>query len=387
MKNNLKIIFFIYSLKSGGAERVTSLLANYWTEKGWDVAIVTQAPISADFYVLNKAVLRQSIELSRDSNSIVSAVINNIKRIYMYRGILKSQRPDIVISMMTVENVLLPISAIGMNIPIIGSERNYPPLLPLGKLWSALRRATYPYLDAMVAQTEKIISWLSENAPSPIIKKIPNPILMPLGRSEPFVDPDVFLSRIGTDKKVFLAVGRLEPQKGFHRLVDAFAEAVKVNSDWILVIVGGGSLRDSLIKQISEKVIAEKIFLAGSVGNAGDWYSKASAYVMSSHFEGFPNTLLEAMAHGLPCISTDCDTGPSELIVNDLNGMLVTNGSHASMVNGLVKLMNDHELRMRLGNAAKNVVEKYSMQSVSSEWENLIVDLTSSRKNNLSLGT
>lgn len=386
MKNNFKVIFFIHSLKSGGAERVTSLLANYWAEQGWNVTIVTQAPITADFYVLNKAVLRQSIELSRESKSVFSAVINNLKRIYLYRGVLKAGRPDIAISMMTVENVLLPISSVGMNIPTIGSERNYPPLLPVGKLWSALRRVTYPYLDAMVAQTEKIVSWLSENAPSPIIRKIPNPILMPLGRSEPLVDPDVFLSTIGIEKKVLLAVGRLEPQKGFHRLVDAFAEAVRVNGDWILVIVGSGSLRDDLIKHISEENIDEKIYLAGSVGNVGDWYSKANAYVMSSHFEGFPNTLLEAMAHGLPCISTDCDTGPSELIVNDLNGMLVTNGSHAAMVDGLVKLMNDHELRMRLGNAAKNVVEKYSMQSISSEWESLIVDLTSSRKNNLSLG-
>ena len=124
-------------------------------------------------------------------------------------------------------------------------------------------------------------------------------------------------------RKVLLAVGRLEVEKGFDWLIDAFSALATKYPEWDLVILGEGSLRATLEKQVQTSGLARRVFLPGRVGNVGDWYERANLYVMSSRFEGFGNTLGEAMAYGLPAVSFDCETGPRNIIRHETDGLLV----------------------------------------------------------------
>lgn len=368
-KSKIKIVFVIHSLNAGGAERVASMLANYWSGIGHQVSIITQTDVNNDFYYLSDVVVRKSINMDEESKSIVDAIYKNTKRLVLLRKILRRENPDIVIAMMTNSIVYAVIAGIGQAYPIIGSERNHPSSLPISRVWKILRRMTYPRLAGMVAQTSKIAEWLKKHAPNPEIRVIANPVKLPIPNINPIVEPR---SIISNDKRILLAVGRLASQKAFDRLISAFSEIESRHLDWVLVIVGSGTLKVELEQLIDKYGLSHKVYLVGSVGNIGDWYSHADAYVMSSEFEGFPNTLLEAMAHGLPCISTDCDTGPSDLIDHGVNGLLVDNRSKDSLVAGLNKILDDKELRNRIGLAARDVNNLYSLESISSQWFGII---------------
>lgn len=141
----MKILFFIHSLSSGGAERVTVNLANYWVNKGWDVGIITLASQSLDFYILHPNVRRIALNLAEESPNPFYGAIANLKRLVAIRKVLKAEQPDVAIGMMTTASVLLGLATLGLNgVVTVGSEHTYPPMNPIGRLWSALCRLAYP---------------------------------------------------------------------------------------------------------------------------------------------------------------------------------------------------------------------------------------------------
>ena len=212
-----------------------------------------------------------------------------------------------MVSFLTHVNVVAIIAAMGMNVPVIVSERSYPPLLPLHWFWSVMRRLTYPRASCVVAQTGIIREWLEKYCPGSRVKVIPNPVVWPLPQDKPIVEPQAW---VAPDRKALLAVGRLGPEKGFDLLLDAFAGVVKNFPDWDLVILGEGPEREALEAKRAVLGLEGLVFMPGRVGNVGAWYERADLYVMTSRYEGFPNTLAEALAHGLPAVSIDCETGP-----------------------------------------------------------------------------
>ena len=130
-------------------------------------------------------------------------------------------------------------------------------------------------------------------------------------------------------------------------------------------------MRTALVAQVRNARQEERVFLPGRVGNVGDWYERAALYVMSSHFEGFPNTVVEAMAYGLPAVSFDCDTGPRDIIRHGIDGLLVSPGDLAGMENSLAGLMEDDLLRGEYALHAIEARERFSMERISSMWEEL----------------
>ena len=197
-----------------------------------------------------------------------------------------------------------------------------------------------------------------------------------LSRPIPIVDPILPPAGIVRGgRKLLLAVGRLEHQKGTDRLIDAFALLASAHPDWDLVILGEGAERKSLTAQIHRAGLADRVLMPGQAGNVGEWYARADLYVLPSRFEGFPNTLAEAMAHGLAAVAFDCDTGPRDIIRHDRDGLLVPPGDVPALAAALERLMGDAALRERFAAAAIATRDRYSEAAVLRQWESLFREL------------
>lgn len=376
----MKLLFFIHSLSAGGAERITAALANYWAGKGCDVVIVTTAGRERDFHTLHAGVRRISLDLERKSRTPLAAVWNNFRRMTKLRRVLIAERPDAAVAMMAVANSLLAWACRGTGIPAVGSERVHPPRVPLGRIWHVVRRRAYGRLAAVVAQTRASANWLAANtaADSERIRVIPNPVVWPLPVNEPARPPAAVKDAIGC-RRLVLGSGRLVGQKGFDRLLDAFAAIADRHPAWGLVILGEGSERHALESRARALGIEERVRFPGTVGNVSDWYAAADVYALTSRFEGFPNTLLEAMAHGVPAVATECETGPADIVRHDVDGLLVPEGDQAALADSLARLMDDEQLRSRLGGRAIEVRERFSLENVATEWEKVFEEVSSEK--------
>jgi len=369
----MKISFLIYSLSSGGAERVTSSLANYWSKNDNEINIITIAGQDLDFYELNRNVNRVSLNQSQIGKNLFNRLINNIKRILKIRKLLKTLKPDVVISMMDTANIYLAIAATGLPIIKIGSERTYPPAHDIGKIWNIIRRLVYRSLNCIVVQTKKTAAWVEKLPGNIYTRIIPNPVIYPLPiniENQKFVD-----SVIKKNEKYVLAVGRIVKEKNYPLLLNSFKKSGLIQEEWKLVIIGEGYERDNIIKLINDLEINDSVKLVGLVGNLSDWYQSASVFSLTSEFEGFPNTLLEAMAYGVPVVSVDCDAGPSDIITNYVNGILIRNYDEESLSNALYELASDKQLADKLSHHAKVVRKKYSIETISGLWFDLIYSI------------
>lgn len=364
----MKILFVINSLSAGGAERVTANLANHWAAKGVEVTIVTLTEIERDFYALDGNIKRVSKELSSDSRDVISAILNNLNRILFVRKVLNQIRPDVAIAMMDSTNVLLAIASIGLHgLITIGSEHTHPPMIPLGRIWEGLRSRFYGKLSVITALTDGSANWIKQNTNAKRVVVIPNAVSWPLTSNGPFLDPNVASS----GKKILLAVGRLSKEKGFDRLIVAYSKIARKFPDWKMIVIGDGPDRNILEAMVREYSLSESVLFPGRAGNMSDWYDAAALYVMSSRFEGFGNTLAEALAHGVPCVSFNCDMGPRTIIRDNVDGFLVPEGNVEAMRDALEKLMTNEVLRKNFSTKALDARERFSIKKIASMWEDL----------------
>lgn len=369
----MNLLFFISSLSSGGAERVTANLANYWAAKGWQITVVTLAPKGMDFYDLHPSVRRIALDLAGESGNPLIGLIRNLRRIRALRRVLREVQPDVALAMIHKVNVLLAFASRGLpGVAAVGSERIYPPQIPLGKIWEWIRKTGYGQLRAIVAQSKESAAWLQEYTNARRVSVIPNSVPWPLAVQSPVIEPEQVLPN---ERHILLAVGRLARQKGFDLLIDVFTELAARHPDWLLVILGEGPKRAELENQTKLGRLTDRILLPGRVGNVSQWYEAADLYVMSSRFEGFPNTLTEAMAHGLPVVSFDCDTGPRDIIRHKVDGLLTPPGDMDAFKAALEQLMEDDTLRARFGERAVEARERFSMEKVAGMWEQLFEEV------------
>jgi glycosyltransferase involved in cell wall biosynthesis len=173
-------------------------------------------------------------------------------------------------------------------------------------------------------------------------------------------------------RKVLLAVGRLGEEKRFDRVIDAFAKLADRYPGWDLVILGEGSQRAALEVQRNKLGLDARIHLPGRVGNLADWYRRASLYVMSSRFEGFPNSLLEALAYGVPSVAVDCETGPRDILRSEVDGLLVPQNDHSALVAALDRMISNDKERASYSKRAIEVRDRFLTERVASLWEQII---------------
>jgi glycosyltransferase involved in cell wall biosynthesis len=369
----MELLFVIYSLEGGGAERVTTTLANHWASQGWSITLVTLAGGANDFFALDSRIVRVSLNLAGVSGGLLSGLLANLRRLRALRQLLRQRRPRVAVAMMSSANVLLALAAFGLkDLVTIGSERSHPPQRPLGRFWGGLRWFSYCQLCAVVAQTSVSARWISRHTLARRVAVIENPLPTELRNQPPQLDPARWLA---ADDRVLLAVGRLSQEKGFDLLLESWSTLANHQPHWRLVILGEGPERASLEAQIQALGLDRAVLLPGRAGNVSDWYRRADLFVLSSRFEGFPNVLAEAMASGLAVVSTDCPTGPAAIVRDGVDGLLVPMNQPAALREALARLMHDDAMRASMAQCASQIAGRLELEVVAGRWRQLFAAL------------
>ncbi len=345
----MKIAFIISSLSSGGAERVLSLLANSFSRNN-EVYILTFSN-DESFYQLHQNIKHIKLNLLKESKTFSDSFKNSLSRFFAIKKELRNLNVDIIVSFMTHTNILSTIASKLNHQKIIISERiAYD--FHQSKLLNILRKIVYRYADLLIVQTH------ADKDNYKFIKNV-----------EVIYNP-LKLSNLKTKKeRIVLAVGRLEKQKGFNKLIEAFSQID--SRGWSLCIAGDGLEKKNLQKQI-ETLELNNVQLIGKRKDIFEWYARSSIFVLSSEKEGFPNVLLEAMGSGCACLSFNCPFGPSEIIKNGINGILVEDQNLSKFSQELQKLINDDELRDKLSYEAIKIKNCYSLEKIMNEWSQLM---------------
>jgi GalNAc-alpha-(1->4)-GalNAc-alpha-(1->3)-diNAcBac-PP-undecaprenol alpha-1,4-N-acetyl-D-galactosaminyltransferase len=359
----MKIALTIASLGSGGAERVMSLLANHWAERGDDVTLITLQTTAADAYVLDPRVARVALGLVEDSTGLAGALSNNRRRLSALRSAIKRSGAQAVVSFEECTNVLAILATRGLGVRLVVSERTDPTVHNVGRVWNALRRLTYPLADALVVQTARLLPWARRAMlRSAAAHAIPNPLRQLKRVREP---------RQGGSGRIVVALGRLWPEKGHAVLIRAFAALAPEFQEWRLVIVGDGPEHGALRALADSLGVLDRVALTGWMDTPEEALATSDVFVMSSRYEGFSNALLEAMGVGLPVVSTACG-GSEEMIEHGVNGYVVAIDDAAGLAGAMRILMADAQLRERIGAAAAAASRRYTMQTIIPMWDALL---------------
>lgn len=363
----MRIAVILPSLRAGGAERVASCLANYWSDTGWKVHLVLlTSEREVSYYALQPSIHVHALDLLSRSEGIMQAAVTNLRRIYRLRVQLQAIRPHLILSFFSEAGALAVLAAAGTGVPVVVSERCSPADEPLAPPWRLARWAAFNTAASVVFQTERARDFFSKG-----IRRrstvIPNPVRLPATEpSEPL-------------EHTIVAAGRLVHQKGFDILLHAFAAVSSANPTWRLVIYGEGPERQSLEELARELRIAHAVCLPGNSTVPGAWLGSAGIFVLPSRYEGFPNVLCEAMAHGKAVVAADCRYGPREIVNNDVDGLLVPPSDPTALAAALQMLMRSEDRRRKLSGAARQAVTRYAHASVFAQWHDLLVRVAAAR--------
>ena len=338
----MKVAFVSQSLAGGGQERVTANLANSLSDDSNMSVIVITAEESDNDYTLSEKVKRYSI--------LENKLLSDSKKL---RAILNTNSVDVVVGMGIYANFLCCMSNFFLKTRVIISERNDPVHDRLSIKSKIFRFVFYRFADGYIFQTEGARAFYSKKIQEKGVI-IPNPL------------KDGIPYKSNICNKEIVAVGRLSPQKNYSNLIGAFAETSKRHPEYILRIFGTGELEENLKNFCRELKISDKVVFEGFCTDVHEKIKDSDIFVLSSDFEGMPNSLMEAMAMGFPVISTDCPSGgPKSLIENEGNGLLVPVNDSNQLADALNRLIEDESFKKELGKNAIIIRNLYSQENIS----------------------
>ena len=350
----MNLFFYINVLAGGGAERVVANLANSFSELGNQVSVVTSYKVENE-YITDDDVERYVLEDSKDESGFVK---RNLHRIHKLRNLLKENKPDLLISFMAEPNFRSIIATRFLKTKVIVSVRNDPKQEYPSKATRLLANYLYKMADGIVFQTDDARDFFNKKVRnrSTIIPNQVNSVFYSTPREE--------------DQKDIVTAGRLTKQKNQKMLIEAFSE-IKDLTDENLIIYGEGPERSELEKVVKEKDLCNRVFLPGNVSHIEKCLASAKLFVLSSDYEGMPNALLEAMAMGVPCISTDCPCGgPRMVIENGVNGILVPVRDKERMKKAIISLIKNDEMLENYSTLSKENARKYKPELIIHKWDN-----------------
>jgi len=352
------LMFYINSLNKGGAERVLLQLAERFSAQGYRAVFVTSFR-SADEYPVPTGVQRISME---EENIPQSRLKKNISRISALRRLCKEYKPEALIAFMAEPNFRAVLASRGLPVKTIISVRNVPEKEYAGKVFSFVGKHILPLADGCVFQTEDARSWFPEK-----LQRKSRIIMNQVSQS--FFDEAAV-----AEKKDIYTVGRLNSQKNQAMLIRAFSKLE--NCSDLLIIYGEGPLRSELEALVKELGLDGRVLLPGLSTNVAADIKGAKIFVLPSDYEGMPNALLEAMALGLCCVSTDCPCGgPAALIEDGVNGRLIPVGDELALKLTLESLLMDDSLRAQLERKARESAENFSPDNIFSQWQEYVEGL------------
>lgn len=352
-----KIALFIGSLRKGGSERVIVNLAEYFYANGYDVILVTQYRHESE-YRISPGIRRVFSE--PDEYLLGGGRIKNFRvRFRTLRDIWKTYRPDVILSFLGKNNLMAVATTAFFPSRVAVSVRGEPSMEYHGWLMKMLARFLFRFADGVILQTSR----QAEFFPKAVRKKsvlLHNPL-----------SPQFTGKTENADKEdLIAAVGCLDNNKNHAMLLHAFARIADEYPKMKLVIYGEGETREKLEAIVEEKGLKDRIQLPGRVDDVAERISRARIFALTSNTEGVPNTVIEAMALGLPVISTDCPCGgPAELIEDGTNGILIPVGDAYALADAFRRILEDSEFEKKLGENARNIMQKLEPARVYREWE------------------
>lgn len=367
----MRILFYISTIKGGGAARVMTNLANHFVN---DSEMNNQVIFLTNFYgeqeyLLDKRVKRLSVEKQEKKSNFF---IKNVKRVTYIRKIIKKENPDILISFMSENNIRAWAAALGLPVKVLISVRNDPNIKYGTGLQAKFIKYVYNQVDAIVFQTEEAKEWFGAKL------KPASTIIMNQVSEEFYREVSKDNINNATEKtlrKDIVTTGKFLEQKNHKLLMTAFARICGKYED-NLIIYGDGKLRKEYEEYIQELGLEKRIQIPGTISKVSEHIKHAKLFVMSSDYEGMPNSLMEAMALGLPCISTDCPCGgPRALIESMKDGVLVKVGDCAGLANAMDRLMQEDDLRENIGRQAQIKAQEFRPEKVYKVWKEFIIKI------------
>jgi len=390
----LNIACLIHSLDGGGAERVMAALASRLSKRAHQVTLVTLGDGNGDRHELDSAVRRRRLDLLFQPQGLFAKLSGNRRRIAELRSVLTDISPDVVLSFCDRTNILAGF-ACPKGVPLVLSERSDPSQQNLGRTWEWLRDRSYRRAQHLVALSDTSSEHLGRRFSVPL-SVIPSAVDVPPMRSD---------RELAKTNQLVIGIGRLEPEKGFDRLINAFAEADTESSEWRLRILGEGSCRDALQLQAQQLGLQDRVEFPGWVKPVWSELAAATMFVLPSRYEGFPSALLEAMVVGVPSIAVDCESGPRAILVEQQaepvvaeqaglsdqanahsglldvalpdvalpdvalpGGLLVPNDT-GSLADGMRLFMADSQSRERIAQRGIEVAQRFSWAELVSRYE------------------
>lgn len=376
-------ILYIYAeitIKSG-TDKVLVEKANWLVNHGYEVTIITEAQMGRplSFALDNKI---HHVDMGLDFNKQYSK--GTLGRFYVYCSMMKEYKrrlrktlfelhPDIVITAMGRSLSLLSSMKDGsIKIGEAHTTKNHLRSLHLMEEKGGIFRLVAKYMrwkmcrsvskfDALVLLTQKdAYDWKG------ITKTyvIPNPIsFYPKEAAK-------------LDNKQVIMVGRYNDAKGYDYLIPAWEIVHQRHPDWVLNVYGSGELHDDVVRWVKERDLEKTIILNDPIDNILEKYLDSSICVLSSRYEGFSLVIIESMACGVPVVSFDCPHGPRNIIRNGEDGILVEYLDVQALANGISRLIEDEDIRKRLGGKARTNILRFSEDIIMMKWDKLFHDLT-----------
>ena len=355
-----KIVFFINKLYGGGAERVTVALANEFCQQmNYEVHLLVYSRNKEYEYPVSEKIIIHSYDEEQIATNRIRSLID--RTIYLIKKI-KEIDPCCVVSLGSPKEITLLTFAAKFNRKkLILSERNDPKNFPQSKSLRFIRLIEYSISDEVVFQTKGAKEFFSgkiQNKSKVISNPLNNQIPERCTKSR---------------KKVIVNWCRLAPQKNLDLLIDAFSKVVKKHPQYKLEIYGEGPEKEPLEKKIIKMGLSEKVFLKGYCNNIYDKVIDAAIFVSSSDYEGISNSMLEAIAMGIPSICTDCPAGGArETIKNGINGILVPVRDEKKLVEAMERLIEDQDLARKISDEGIKLKDDLNIVSISKQWDYFI---------------
>ena len=354
-----RICLFISSLHKAGAERVMVQIAEELRRRGKDVTLVTQWDDrdKADAFKPSPEIRRRFSELTEEELT-GSRIRNFIRRYRKLQKIWEEERPDLILSFIGKNNVMAIQTASRFGIPVVAAVRGDPALEYAEERLKKAAMRVYPKAAGIVLQTEDGLKFFPEQ----IRKKctiLPNPV------DASFCLP---YPETGRDKRI-VAVGRIDGNKNQRMLVDAFARLPERFAQYRLELYGTGPEMENLTAYAKTLPCGDRIRFFGNADDIASAIRSAALFVLPSDTEGMPNALLEAMALGLPVISTDCPCGgPRQLIREGENGLLIPVRDTEALAAAMEKILSDPAAADRMGRCAQSVQDTYAPDKALAAW-------------------
>jgi len=365
-----RVMLIIHSMRGGGSERQMSYLANEIATRSV-VSLVTLDKTGNDGYSLDSRVQRFGLGLTTSRGGFFRGLFANFLRIWTIRNQIRGWKPDVVISFCDSTNVLT-LMACPSSIPVLISERSDPRYQKLSFCWEQLRKIYYPKSKICIAQTKEISDYLVSQrlVSASRVVSIPSAIKI----------PDADMSAIESARKTMqpkslVYLGRLSREKRIDRLLKAWASLRGHHLEWKLRIVGDGLERASLQKMAAELGIEKTV--QWTLWSDDVWSSlfSANAYCLVSEYEGFPQSMLEAMASGLPVAVLDCSPAIRQTITNGMDGLIIPTEDQIASV--LDRILSNESLRNSLGQRAAIRALDFEWPAIAPKWLTLIANIRS----------